>query len=173
MRKIFLSLLAVITSSIAFSQSNVAYIYSTEILNKHPEYIEAKKQVDIYAENAKKEVEAELEKVKSLFNLYEKTSSSMQSSERKELQDMIISMEKEANIDQEEYFGNKGKIYQKQKELMVPVENKVIAAVNAVATKKGYDIVFDLSIVKNTIFQSPKVNITSFVMTELGIKTAN
>ena len=173
MKNFFLSLLALLMSTVAFSQSNVAYVYSTEILNVHPEYIEAKKQVEVFAENAKIEVDVELDKVKTMFNLYESSSYSMNTTDKNKMQEMIISMEKEANAQQEKYFGKDGLVYLKQKELLQPVEEKIVKAIEVIANNKGYDIVFDLSIVKNTIFQSSKINITALVIKELGIEKAN
>ena len=56
----------------------------------------------------------------------------------------------------------------KQQELMKPIEDKVLAAVNELAAEKGLDLIFDLSIAKITIFQSNSLDLTNEVIKKLG-----
>lgn len=169
MKNYFLSLIFLCISSFAMSQSNVAYLYSSEILQDYPKYIEVKAQLDKFAENSKANIDVDLNQAKVLFEIYNKSAKSMPLSELKNLESMIIKIEKKANDLQQSIFGQGGDFDKKQKELMLPVEKNILLAVEKLSKMNGYDMVFDLSIIKNTIYQSSRINITEQIKKELGI----
>ena len=53
---------------------------------------------------------------------------------------------------------------------MKPIEDRVVSAVNAEASAGGYDMIFDLSVVKFTVYQSPALDLTDKVIARLGTK---
>lgn len=169
MKNYFLSLIFMCVSSFAMSQSNVAYLYSAEILQDYPKYIEIKSLLDKFAKDSQTKIDMDLNQAKALFEIYSKSAKSMPLSELKELENMIVKIEKKSNDLQKSIFGQGGTFEKKQKELMLPVENSILLVVEKISKTKGYDMVFDLSIVKNTIYQSSRVNITELVKKELGI----
>ncbi len=59
---------------------------------------------------------------------------------------------------------------QYQQSLMKPIEDRVVSAVNAEASAGGYDMIFDLSVVKFTVYQSPALDLTDKVIARLGVK---
>lgn len=169
MKHFFLSLVLTLCLSVAYSQSNVAYIYSSEVFNKSIRYVEVKQEIDTYVKTNQEKIDSNLKQAKVLFEIYNKSTSPRNSTEMQEVKKTIISIEKSANELQERIFGKDGELQKLQKKLMDPIEKMVVLAVDGVAQKRGYDMVFDLSIVKNTIYQSQKVNITEEVIEQIRL----
>ena len=170
MKKIFLSLLLMFAAVGLYAQSNVAYVFSSEIFEVYPKYKEAIVKIDAHVKDIQDNIDSNSKKAKSLFDMYAKFNKSLDSSELNELKKMIIDIESESEKLQESAFGKDGSVEKLKQSLLKPIENQVVAAVEKIATTNGYDMVFDLSIMKNTLYQSAKVNITELVKTELGIQ---
>ncbi len=169
MRKFLLILLSFTVVGFASAQSKVAYLYSGEIFEKHPKYIEAQAKIKSFIDEKQSEIDSKLESAKKLYSVYTNSQGRMNSSDAEEMKALIIQTEDEANELQEKIFDQGGELEQLQKQLIVPIENELVAAVNTIAQSEGYDLVFDLTIVKNTIYQSQKINITEQVKQALGI----
>lgn len=103
-----------------------------------------------------------------MYNEYQQYASQMSSSDQTKYRDLIVRKEKEANDFEKSIFGEGGTLEKKQKELMNPIEKSVLDAVTKISTEQGYEMVFDLSLVKVTIFQSEKCNLTNKVIKALG-----
>ncbi|WP_440999597.1 OmpH family outer membrane protein [Fodinibius sp. SL11] len=69
----------------------------------------------------------------------------------------------------EEKFGAKGEYFQKQKELLEPIQRKVFEAINKVANDQNFDFVFDRSQNSNMLFGQQEWNLNKDVLQELGI----
>ncbi len=169
MRKIILTLFVLVLTTVVYAQSNAAYIYSTEILTSHPKYKQAQSEIESFAKSKQAEIDAKLEQAKSLFDIYSKSNGKLSSVEAQKLKEMVIENEKAANKLQEEIFGKDGELAQKQKSLLSPIEQEVIQVVERIAKEKGYQMVFDFSIMKNTIYQSETINLTGAVKQALGL----
>lgn len=170
MKKTFFTFLLAFATIGLYAQSNVAYIYSSEILDAYPSYIKAISKIDEHVKSVQEEIDENTKKAKSLFGMYSKFSNSLQSSELTELKEMIMSVEEESKKIQDAAYGENGSIEKLKNGLLKTIEAELLAAVDKIANAKGYDMIFDLSIMKNTLYQSEKVNLTELVKNELGIK---
>lgn len=167
MKKLILFFVALIISSAAMSQQKNCFIYSQKVFQSMPEYNEAVKTLDNYSQVARKKADGMLNEAKTMFEEYQQYQKDMTSAQRSRYKQQIMDKEKAANDFEKSVFGEDGDLAKKQKELMEPIERKVLAVVEAFAKKGGYDMVFDLSLVKVTIYQSPKLDMTDRIIEEV------
>lgn len=155
----------VISISAAMAQGQkVAYIYSEKVFKSMPAYDNAVKELEEYAKTAKITADSKLKEVQAAFNDFKRSENSLSSQSSKMLRDRIIEMESDANSYEEKFFAEGGAMSIKKNELMKPLETKVIDAVNQIAAQKNYDMIFDLSVAKITIFQKETLDLTNEVI---------
>ncbi len=68
---------------------------------------------------------------------------------------------------QQEKFGRGGMVERKQQELIIPIRQKVLAAVESVAQSEGFTLVLEKNI---AIYVTPANDLTFKVMNQLNIK---
>lgn len=168
MKKILLIFVAMVAFSASSFAQKYGYVYSEKIFKAMPQYNEAIKAIENYVEVSKKLSEVKLTEVKNMFQDFAKIEGSLSTTARKERQAEIIAAEREADKFSTDLFSEDGAVAKKQQELMKPIEDKVLAAVNALAAEGKYDMIFDLSASKITIYQSNSLDLTSQVISRLG-----
>lgn len=70
-------------------------------------------------------------------------------------------------------FGPKGEYFQKQKELLLPIQRKLYQAVARVANQKGIDFVFDRANNTSLFFARKEWNLNKEVLQALNISLQN
>ena len=170
MKKILLVIAAFFVVGALSAQQKTGYIYSKKVFESMPAYVSAEQQLKTYAETGTQETKDKLQRVKEMYEEFNKYQSQMSSSQRDRYRQMIIEEEEKANQYQEDYFGEDGVMNKQQELLLKPIEEKVQQAVTRVAEREGYGMVFDLSLVKVTIYQSAAVDLTDKVIKELEEK---
>lgn len=168
MKKIILILVAMITVATVSAQSSkgqkFAYLYSEKVFKSMPEYDKAVKDLESYSKTAQQQVDAKLAEAKKMYEEFVSIENRLSAENRTTLREAIVSKEREANKYQEDFYSENGNLAKRQKELMAPIEKRVLDAVNAIAVEGGYDMIFDLSTVKTTIYQSASLDLTNAVI---------
>ncbi len=167
MKKIALILL-VIGIQMGFAQ-NIAYIESSIILEKMPEFEQATTELEEKVNTWETELDNKFQSIESMYNEYVKTEALMSEDVRKQKQEAIFEAERLANEFKESKFGQDGELFTLQEEKLKPSYDKINTASETVATENGYDYVFDKSIESNWIFTNPKHDLTEKVITNLGL----
>src|SRR5690625_5877341 len=80
-----------------------------------------------------------------------------------------MQMEDELERARMQYFGLEGELFQQQESLMRPIQERVLAAIEEVATRDGYDYVFDRSGDFLFMYAREQYNLSDEVLAELGI----
>lgn len=167
MKRFIITVLASMSVVVLSAQSKVAYIYSERVFKAQPEYALANQTIDDYAKQGEEIYKNKVTNVETMFKEFQETESRMSELYRTSVKNEIIKREQEATDYQEDYFGEEGFLATKQMELMKPIEEKVLKAVNSIAEQYGYDMIFDLSTTKSTIYQNPKLDVTDLVIDAL------
>ena len=89
---------------------------------------------------------------------------------RNDLEAKIKKLDKEINDYRDKKFGTNGELFQKQEELMKPVQNKVFNAIQDVAKEQDLDFVFDKSNEVVLLYAKDKFDITSLVLDKLKLQ---
>lgn len=169
MKKIIFILLLLFGTGFANAQK-YAYIDSDYILNKLPEYNEAKEQLDKLAERWTKEIEERYEVLKTKKDNFAREEVLLPSEEKAKRLEEIQTMESEAMQMQRQRFGVGGDYFSKRQELIKPIQDKVYDAMQQVASKRNYTFVFDKANQSNLVYADSKQDISGDVLKELNVK---
>ena len=163
------ALLLLMFSGFSYSQMKIGYVDSDAIMDKLPDAQDAKQRLDVFVQ----EWQGELNKIentwKTKYDDYEKRKLIMTDQARAELEAELVKLEKQISDYREKKFGTNGEMFQKQDELMKPVQNKVFSAIKEVAQEEDYDYVFDRSGDILLLFAKDKYDITVKVLNKLKL----
>ena len=171
MKNIVFALLAVaVCMTGAFAQNQkIGYVNSDAIMDKLPDAQDARQKLDALVQ----EWQGELNKIeanwKTKYDDYEKRKLIMTDQARAELEAELVKLEKQISEYREKKFGTNGEMFQKQDELMKPVQNKVFSAIKEVAQEEDYDYVFDRSGDILLLYAKDKYDITVKVLNKLKL----
>jgi outer membrane protein len=171
MKRILFPLLVIVLVFTGFSlgQVKIGYVDSEAIMDKLPDALDAKQKLDGIVQ----EWQTELGKIentwKTKYDDYEKRKLIMTDQTRAETEAELVKLEKQVADYREKKFGTNGEMFQKQDELMKPVQNKVFSAIKEVALEEDYDYVFDKSGDILLLFAKDKYDITSKVLNKLKL----
>lgn len=167
-RVVFVAVISLFVSLAASGQQKYGYIYSEKVFKSLPEYNTAIAALEDYAQSASSRSKEMEDEVKQSYVQYLAVRNSMSTTQRKAQEDMLVAKEREANEYEESFFAEGGPMSKKQQQLMDPIEQKVLNAVNKVAQEMGFDMIFDLSTVRSTIYQSERLDLTQIVIDSLN-----
>ncbi len=154
-----------------FSQNQkIGFIDSEVIMEKMPEYTGIEQRLNLLSESwrdALKEMEAEIEEMEEEFEAREVLfTDEIREQRRKEIEGKISQREQFL----EEKFGPEGEYFQRQNELLEPIQRQVFDAINRVANREEFDFVFDRAEDVRFLFANPEWNLNQEVMLELGME---
>lgn len=151
----------------SFAQLKIAYVDSDAIMDNLPDAQDARQRLDVFVQ----EWQTELSKIeaewKTKFDDYEKRKLIMTDQSRAEMESDLVKLEKSIADFREKKFGTNGELFQKQDELMKPVQNRVFTAIKDIAKEDDYDYVFDRSGDVLLLFAKEQYDITPKVLARL------
>ncbi len=163
-----LSLVLAAPQSFAAQEAGkVSVVDSGKILQQLPETKQAEVTLQATVAPLQKELERMNKDYQKLVADYRKKAGSMTKTAREQ-------KEKELNLKgqavekyQQEQFGRGGVVEKQQQELLIPIRQKVLAAVESIAQKEGFSLVLEKSI---AVYVTPENDLTFKVMNQLNIK---
>ncbi len=154
----------------SFAQLKIGYVDSNTIMDNLPDAQDARQKLDALV----KEWQAELNKKeadwKAKYDDYEKRKLIMTDQTRTEMEAELTNMEKDISDYREKKFGNNGELFQKQDELMKPVQNKIFTAIQGIAQDEDLDFVFDRSGDVMLLYAKEEYDITNKVLDKLKLE---
>jgi outer membrane protein len=165
-RTMLVAALAVLCT-VASAQSKIGYINSEAIMQALPEAVDAQKSIDALTA----QWEADLQKMqgdwKRKFDEYDKKklilTDQVRADQEKELRDLDLSISDFRN----KKFGPNGELFQKQNELMKPIQNKIFKVLSDIAKEDGYDYIFDKSGQILLLYSNEKLDLTQRVLAKM------
>ncbi len=170
MKRFFCIALLVFGTLTMASAQRYAVIDSHYILEKMPEYNSAQQKLDTIAKQWQDEIDAKFHQADQLYKEYNAEKVMLSEDLKKKRQDEIMQMEKEAQDLQKKRFGYEGDLFDKRKELIKPIQDKVYNAVQKLAAQKMYDFILDKSTGVTVFYADPKLDQSDAVLKILGIK---
>jgi len=151
----------------AAGQTKIAHINSESIMQTLPEAIDAQKTLDALVT----QWEAELQKMqaewKKKFDDFDKKklilTDQVRADQEKELRDLDMAITDFRN----KKFGQNGELFQKQNEVMKPIQNKLFKILEEIAAEDGYDYIFDKSGEILLLFSNEKLDLTQKVISRM------
>lgn len=171
MKRILFStvLLLIILSGFSYSQMKIGYIDSDAIMDKLPDAQDARQKLDALVQEWQNELNKIEGNWKTKYDDYDKRKLIMTEQTRAEAEAELVKLEKQIAEYREKKFGTNGEMFQKQDELMKPVQNKIFSAIKEVANEEDYDYVFDKSGDILLLYAKEKYDITVKVLNKLKL----
>ena len=172
MKKFILSLAAFIFffTGISYSQLKIGYVDSKTIMSKLPDAQDARQKIDGLIRDWQTELKKMEDERKAKQEDYDKRKLIMTEQTRNDLEAQIKKLDQQISDFRDKKFGTNGELFQKQEELMKPVQNKVFNAIQDVAKDENLDFVFDRSGQILLLYAKDKYDITSLVMDKLKLQ---
>jgi outer membrane protein len=171
MKKILASLLILVISATAAMAQRYAIIDTRYILDKMPEYSEAKKKLDATANMWQKEIDNKQAELDNMYRNFEAEKVMLSAELIKKREDELFNKEKEVRDLQKKRFGFEGDLFAERQKLIKPIQDKVYTAVQKLAVARSYDFILDKSEGITVIFADPKLDRSEDVLRELGVKS--
>ncbi len=162
--------LVILMSPWRMNAQSTAIINIADVLENMEDYKNAQAQLDKLAEQWQQEINAEFEKIKSMYNKYNAEEVLLNENERKTREDAIVQREKEVREMQKLRFGPEGDLFQKRQQLVEPIQDKVYNAIQEYAELHNIDIVMDKSSSAGLIYSNDKYDKTEDIKRKLNIK---
>ena len=168
MKKIILLAAAMLMAAGVYGQKS-GFINTEQIFRAIPEYGLALGTLDELARQEQVRVDADFARVAEMYERYQHQRQSLSENARKQVEDNIIRLEKEAQEKQAAFFGSEGTLMQKRIELLKPIQDRVFGVVDLVAKLQQCDVVIDISNNPSIVYYNPENDLTAEVLKSLGI----
>jgi outer membrane protein len=160
--------MAVLLLALAWSrapgQTKIAHINSETIMQTLPEAIDAQKSLDALVA----QWEAELTKMqaewKKKFDEYDKRKLILTDQARAEQEKDLRDLDQKIVDYRNRKFGQNGELFQKQNDVMKPIQNKIFKVLEEIARDDGYDYIFDRSGEVLLLYANEKNDLTQKVL---------
>jgi outer membrane protein len=145
MKRFAVVLLAVVASNLGLSQMKIGHINSEAIMQALPEAIDAQKSLDAMVAGWESELQKMQADWKKKFDDYDKRKLILTDQSRAESEKELRDMDQVISDFRNKKFGQNGELFQKQNDVMKPIQNKIFKVLEEIAKEDGYDYVFDKS----------------------------
>jgi len=163
-------LLLVCASFTIAQDQRIGYVNTDQILTQMSEYQGIQQQLSTISSEWNKQLdkmEQEIDQLKEDFEakkiLY---TEELKKQKQQEIQNKV--QQRQQYLD--EKFGANGEYFEKQKELLEPIQRKVFDAINKVANDQNVDFVFDRAQNSSMLYGEQEWNLNKEVLQELGIR---
>jgi len=168
-KRITLLFLLLAMYSVSFAQK-IGYVDSEYILNRHPDYKQVQEEMDALAVEWKKEAQNLENEIKEMYNALKAEEVLLTEEMYEERLQAIKEKEKNATAFNNRVFGINGQYFQKQSELLQPLQSKIFDAIDKVSKRNGIAILFDKASGLSMIYTDPRHDYSDFVIEELGLE---
>ena len=149
----------------------IGYVDSEFILSKLPDYQDAQKELNKLSQDWQKQIERKYAEIDKMYKNYQAEEILLTEEMKREREEEIVEKERAAKEFQRKKFGPEGELFQKRKELIKPIQDKIHKAVADVAKAGRYYIIFDIASANGLtiLYAKSSINKTDDVLKRLGI----
>ncbi len=169
MKKLFISLLLLISVSIGAFSQRFAYVDTDYILENIPEYNDVQDILNELSARWQKEIETKYAEVEKLYRSYQAESALLPADLKKKKEEEIISKERAVKDFQQSKFGPEGELYKRRMELVQPIQEKIFNVINEIAETRNYDFILDKAGNTNILYSNPRLDLSDDVLDQLGM----
>lgn len=166
-RTLLIAVIAVFTTAFASAQK-FAYVDSEFILENIPEYADAKTEIDELSMQWQKDIEAKFAEIDQLYKNFKAEAVLLPDDIKSKREEEIITKERAAKDLQRQRFGNNGDLFKRRQELIKPIQEKIYAAIEAIAATDNYAVIFDKAGSVSMMYTNPRYDISEEVLDKMG-----
>ena len=161
--------LAAVASGPAHAQQKLGFVDSSTILPQMPEFQSAQQELDRLTQQWQTEVDAVAREAEEMADRFAAREILFTDAEREAQLEAIDDKRTERDALRSRYFGPQGELFREQQTQLRPAQERLLAAIEAVADDGEYDFVFDRAGDYLFLYTQPRHNLTDLVLEELGI----
>tara|TARA_B100000965_G_scaffold393796_1_gene405147 strand:- start:900 stop:1400 length:501 start_codon:yes stop_codon:yes gene_type:complete len=165
MRKLIVFLLLIYSSSFA---QKIAYVDSKYILENIPEFTTAQDELNTVSQEYQKEIDDLKDEVEKMYRAYQAEQYLLPKDKKREREELIILKEKDVQSLTKKRFGPNGDFYDKQEQLVRPIQDLIYKAIQDFAQEAKYDIIFDKSSDLIMLFSDSELDKSDNILEKLG-----
>ena len=154
----------------SLSAQKIAYYQPQEVLDAIPAYQNATKDIDNQVEKWKAEIKSKFQKVEDRYNYFVENEASLSASQKNDIQNEIMSLEKEAKQYKKSIFGENGKLQQLKDKKLKPVFDQVDKAIDQTVKRLQIDFLFAKTPDAPLVRANQDYDVTNDIKSALGIK---
>ncbi|MBL7128541.1 MAG: OmpH family outer membrane protein [Ignavibacteria bacterium] len=147
-----------------FGQTKVGYIDSKKIVESMQEASDAKLKLDNLVAEWQSELTVLQDSLKNIKEDYDKKKLILTEQLKQQKEQEIADLETFISNFKVGKFGENGEYFQKQKEFMKPVQDRIFLAIQTVAEEEDFDYVFDRSSEILLLYVNERYDLTAKVM---------
>ncbi len=160
------------SSAVGLAQQKIGWVDTQQIMKELPAAIEAQGKLDALVGQWEAEINRLQSQLQQESNDYQKRRLILPEQARIQEEQKLSDMQKKIVDLRNQRFGQNGDLYQQQKAIMQPVQEKVLQAIQEVAKEDKYDYIFDKSGQVLLMYANEKFDVTQQVLDKLKIPTA-
>ncbi|MBS3806288.1 MAG: OmpH family outer membrane protein [Bacteroidales bacterium] len=169
MKKVILVSFLFIIAITTYAQ-RYAYVDTQYILNNIPAYKAAQDKLDQLSFEWQQELESKREEIEQLTQEFQSEKVLLTEEMKKKRQNQLEKRRQELQELKRKYFGPEGQLYQKRQELVRPIQEEVYGAIETIASRGNYAVIFDAAGESNMLYTDPSYDKSDEVLQELGYK---
>ncbi len=162
-----LSFILILFSAELKAQPKIGYVDSDAIMKQLPDYQDTQKKLDAIIKEWQEELSKMEKDWKTKYDDYDKRKLILSEQKRVEVEKELVQMENQISKYRQDKFGVKGELFQKQEDLMKPLQNRIFNAIQAVAKEGDYDFIFDRSGNILFLYAKDQYDVTNLVLEKL------
>jgi len=167
MKRCVICVVLVLSPSLLLGQTKIGHINSEAIMQALPEAIDAQRSLDAMVSQWESELQKMQAEWKKKFDDYDKKKLVLTDQARADRERELRESDQRIADFRNKKFGQNGELFQKQNEVMKPIQNKIFKVLEDIAREDGYDYVFDKSGEILLLFATEKHDLTQKVLSRM------
>jgi outer membrane protein len=151
-------------ASVSMAQMKIGHITSETIMKTLPEAVDAQRTLDALVAQWENELKKMQDDWKKKFEDYDRRKLILTDQSRAEAERELRTLDQAITDYRNRKFGQNGELFQKQNEVMKPIQNKMFKVLEDIAKEEGYDYVFDRSGEILLLYANEKHDLTEQVL---------
>lgn len=147
----------------------IAYVNTDYILEKLPQYRSAQDQLDQLTKKWRRKIQQRVKEIDELYDKYKAEKVLLPEEEKQQLQEKITQKEEALEKYKQDKFGDEGALFQKRKELIKPIQDRVFDAVQKLAEEQSLDMIFDKAGATTMLYTNARYDRSDKVLKLMGI----
>jgi len=164
----FLTILAGFNAAAQTKGLKIGYIDMEYILEKSPDFAEAKNQLDLKAGKWKQEMDAKRNEINKQKESLQAEKALLTKELIEEREEEIQYLEKDLSDYQQQKFGPSGELVSQKSVLVKPIQDQIFTIVQDIATSRKYDFIFDKASDLTMLFAAKKYDLSDLIVKRLA-----
>jgi outer membrane protein len=149
------------------AQLKIGYVDSDAIMKQLPDAQDVQKKLDAMIKEWQEEISKMERDWKAKYDDYDKRKLILSEQKRIEIEKELVTLEDQFTKYRQDKLGVRGELFQKQEELMKPIQNRIFTVISEIAKEKEYDYVFDRSGDMMFLYAKEEYDLTKEVIEKL------